>query len=116
MQQHHHTQQEVDPKLLKPSGQLINVRLMRQLITSRIGPLYETIDSRRQQPAVEITGRDRVSSQLLERHEFSEAHLAAAGGSGSVQSEGGMDYEVPQNISMRQIEEHDSEEYSHLQH
>ena len=83
---------------------------------SRIGPLYETIDSRRQQPAVEITGRDQISSQLLERYEFSETHLAAAGGSGGVQSEGDMDYEVPQNLSMRQIEEHDSEEYSHLQH
>ena len=57
---------------------------------SRIGPSYETIDSRRQQPAVEITGRDRVSAQLLERYEFSEAHLAAAGGSGGVQSEGGI--------------------------
>ena len=82
---------------------------------SRIGASYETIDSRRQQPAVAITGRNRVSARLSERYEFSEAHLAASGGSDSahgVQGDMGVDYEVPQNL--RQIEEH--EEYSHLQH
>ena len=82
---------------------------------SRIGPSYQTVDSRGQQPAETITGRDRVSVRLSERYEFSEAHLAAAGGSDSahgVQGDMGVSYEVPQNL--RQIEEH--EEYSHLQH
>ena len=70
---------------------------------SRIGPSYETIDSRRQQqrPAVTVTGRDQVSqARLSERYEFSEPHLAAmisAGGSGGTQGEAAaaMDYEVP---------------------
>ena len=77
---------------------------------SRIGPSYETIDSRRQQPAVTMT---RVSARLSERYEFSEAHLAAAAAGGGGQSEMGTDYEVPQNL--RQLEEH-GEEYSHLHH
>ena len=74
---------------------------------SRIGPSYETTDnSRRQQP---VAGRNRVSARLSERYEFSEAHLAAAGGDGGVQGEEAMDYEVP-----LQSKEH--KEYSHLQH
>ena len=74
---------------------------------SRIGPSYETIDSRRQQP---LAGRNQVSAKLSERYEFSEAHLAMAsarGGGG--QGETAMDYEVP-----FQSGEHN--EYSHLQH
>ena len=75
---------------------------------SRIGPSYETtISSRRQQP---VAGRNRVSARFSERYEFSEAHLAATGGgSGGVQGEGTMDYEVPQQNGRY-------EEYSHLQH
>ena len=77
---------------------------------SRIGPSYETIvnsnHSRRQQPVAE---RNHVSARLSERYEFSEAHLAVARGSGGVQGEVAMDYEVPLNSS-----EH--EECSHLQH
>ena len=74
---------------------------------SRIGPSYEaTIDTWRQQP---VAGRNRVSARLSERYEFSEAHLAAAGGSGGVQGEGGMDYEVP-------LQSGEHEEYSHLRH
>ena len=85
---------------------------------SRIGPSYETIDSRRQQqqPAVAMTGRDQVSqARLSERYEFSEPHLAAmisAGGSGGTQGNeaaAGMDYEVP-------LQSGQHEEYSHLQH
>ena len=74
---------------------------------SRIGPSYETTNnSRRQQP---VAGRSRVSARLSERYEFSEAHLAAAGGSGGVQGETAMDYEVP-------LQSGEHEEYSHLQH
>ena len=54
-----------------------------------------------------MAGRNQVSARLSERYEFSEAHLAAAGGNGGVQGEGAMDYEVP-----LQSGEHD--EYSHL--
>ena len=84
---------------------------------SRIGPSYEIIDSRRQQPAVAMAmiGRDQVSqARLSERHEFSEPHLAAmisAGGGGGTQGNGaaaGMDYEVP-------LQSGQHEEYSHLQ-
>ena len=72
-----------------------------------IGPSYETIvNSRRQQP---VAGRNHVSARLSERYEFSEAHLAVAGGSGGVQGEAAMDYEVPLNSSKH-------EECSHLQH
>ena len=68
---------------------------------SRIGPSYETIDSRRNVAAL---------VRLSERYEFSEAHLvAAAGGGGDGQA---VDYEVPLNSS--QSEGH--EEYSRLQH
>ena len=76
---------------------------------SRIGSSYVTIvNSRRQQP---VAGRNHVSARLSERYEFSEAYLAVAGGSGGVQGEAAMDYEVPLNSS--QSREH--EEYSHLQ-
>ena len=74
---------------------------------SRIGPSYETTDnSRRQQP---VAGRNRVSARLSERYVFSEAHLAVAGGGGSVQGEGALDYEVP-------LQSGEHEEYSHLRH
>ena len=78
---------------------------------SRIGPSYETIDSRRQQP---VAGRNAAALvRLSERYEFSEAHLvAAAGGGGDRQGEAAVDYEVPLNSS--QSEGH--EEYSRLQH
>ena len=82
---------------------------------SRIGPSYETIDSRRQQPAVTMMGRDQVSqARLSERYEFSEPHLAAmisAGGGGGTQGEAAaaMDYEPP-------LQNGEHEEYSHLQH
>ena len=59
-----------------------------------------------------MSARNHVSARLSERYEFSDAHLAAAGGRGGVQGEVAMDYEVPQNS--RQNEDHD--EYSHLQH
>ena len=78
---------------------------------SRIGPSYETIDSRRQQPAVTTAGRSRVSARVSERYEFSEVHLAATAADGGGQSEMYLDYEVPQNLSTAQIEE-----YSHLQY
>ena len=72
--------------------------------------------SSRQQPAVVIPGRNQVPARLSERYEFSEVHLAmASAGGGGGQGEAAMDYEVLQNLSMRQIiEEH--EEYSHLQY
>ena len=74
---------------------------------SSFGPSYEALNSRRQQPVA------AVSARLSERYEFSDAHLAAAGGSGAgVQGEVAMDYEVLQNS--RQNEDHD--EYSHLQY
>ena len=78
---------------------------------SRIGPSYETIDSRRQQP---VAGRSVAALvRLSERYEFSEAHLvAAARGGGDGQGEAAVDYEVPLNSS--QSEGH--EEYSRLQH
>ena len=87
---------------------------------SRIGPSYETIDSRRQQlqPAAILAERlrDQVSARLSERYEFSEAHVAVAGGDGGVHGiegeVGRVDHETPQNL--RQTEEH--EEYSRLQH
>ena len=41
---------------------------------SRIGPSYETIDhdvnTRREQPAAVVVGRNRVSARLSERYEF----------------------------------------------
>ena len=77
---------------------------------SRIGPSYETIDSRRQQP---VAGRNVAALvRLSERYEFSEAHLVAAARGGGGQGETAMDYEVPLNSS--QSEGH--EEYSCLQH
>ena len=81
---------------------------------SRIGPTYETINSRRKQPA---TRRNLASSRLSERYEYAEAHLTVtAAGSGHDDNNAhggeGMDYEVPQNL--RQSKEH--EEYSCLQH
>ena len=52
---------------------------------SRFGPSYETINhnvnTRREQPATVVAGRNRVSARLSERYEFSEAHLAAVHGS-----------------------------------
>lgn len=84
---------------------------------SRIGPSYETIDSRRQQPALPATahaGRNRVSARLSGRYEFSEAHLAATAADGGGHSEMYSNYEVPQNLSTVQIKE--NEEYSHLQY
>ena len=75
---------------------------------SSFGPSYEALNSRRQQP---VATRNLVSARLSERYEFSDTHLAAAGGRGSVQREVAMDYEVPQNS--RQIE---LDEYSHLQY
>ena len=78
---------------------------------SRIGPSYETIDSRRQQP---MAGRNVAALvRLSEHYEFSEAHLVATarGGSGE-RGEAAVDYEVPLNSS--QSEGH--EEYSRLQH
>ena len=86
---------------------------------SRIGPSYEIIDSRRQQPVINVvsmTGRSRVSARLSERYEFSESHpiatVSAAGGDGGGGGQGGAgtDYEVPLESG-----EHD-EEYSRLQH
>jgi hypothetical protein len=82
---------------------------------SRIGPSYETIDSRRQhQP--EASGRGNMAAlvRLSERYEFSEPHLAMAA---SARPDGGVGraeaaYEVPLNSS--QSEGH--EEYSRLQH
>ena len=85
---------------------------------SRIGPWYETIDSRRQQSAAILAerSRDQVSARLSERYEFSEAHVAVAGGDGGVHGiegeVGRVDHEASQNL--RQIEQH--EEYSRLQH
>ena len=78
---------------------------------SRIGPSYETINSRRQQP---VAGRNVTLGRLSERYEFPEAHLAAAGGRGGGQGETAthMDYEVP--LTSSQNEGH--EEYSRLQH
>ena len=77
----------------------------------RIGPSYETIDSRRQQPVA--GGNVAALVRLSERYEFSEAHLvAAAGGGGDSQGKAAVDYEVPLNSS--QSEGH--EEYSRLQH
>ena len=86
---------------------------------SRIGPSYETIDSRRQhQP--EAGGRGNVAAlvRLSERHEFSEPHLAMAasarpggdrdGGIGQGEA-AASDYEVPLNSSLSQREGH--EEY-----
>ncbi len=82
---------------------------------SRIGPSYETIDSRRQhQPEAGGMGNTAAFS---ERYDFSEPHLAMAA---SARPDGGvgqgeaaaMDYEVPLNSS--QSEGH--EEYSRLQH
>ena len=72
---------------------------------SRIGPSYETNNSRRQQ---QVAGKNQVSARQSERYEFSEAHLATVRG-GGVQGEGTMDYEVPQQSGRY-------EEYSHLQH
>ena len=75
---------------------------------SRIGPSYATTDnSRRQQPVA--AGRNQVSARLSERYEFSEAYLAAAGGSGGVQGDGVPDYEVP-------LRSGEHEEYSYLRH
>ena len=93
---------------------------------SRIGPSYETINSRRHhQP--EAGGQENVSAlaSLSERYEFSEPgpHLAMAasarpggdGGGGVGQGEAAaLDYEIPLNSSLSQSEGH--EEYSHLQH
>jgi hypothetical protein len=46
---------------------------------SRIGPSYETIDSRRQhQPEAGGRGNTAALARLLERYEFSEPHLAMA--------------------------------------
>ena len=98
---------------------------------SRIGPSYETINSRRQQPsaaAVAMMARsdhDQSVSQaarLSGRYEFSDAHLAAtactagAGVDGG-QKEAGSEYEVPQKLSTMQIEENEENEgYAHLQY
>ena len=84
---------------------------------SRIGPTYETIDSRRKQPA---TQRNLAFSKLSERYEFAEALLTATAAGGGHDDNGahggegelGMDYEVLQNL--RQSKEHG--EYSCLQH
>ena len=76
---------------------------------SRIGPSYDTIDhdvnTRREQPAAVVVGRNRVSARLSERYEFSEAHLVAAVSGGGGQ--------VAQNL--RQLQE-PSDDYSHLHH
>ena len=78
---------------------------------SSFGPSYEALNSRRQQP---MAARNQVSARLSERYVISDAHLEAPG-SGGVQGEVAMDYEVPQNL--RQNGEHDDhDEYSHLQH
>ena len=78
---------------------------------SSFGPSYEALNSRRQQP---VAARNQVSVGLSERYVFSDTHLEAAG-SGGVQGEVAMDYEVPQNL--QQNGEHDDhDEYSHLQH
>ena len=89
---------------------------------SRIGPSYvTTINSRRQQPAA-VAGRNKISAGLAlsERYELSEAHLTAAGdgddGANGVQGEVGVDYDILQNYCGPQCEEHDHEEYSHLQY
>ena len=81
---------------------------------SRIGPTYETIDSRRQRP---VAQKILDSSMLSERYEFSDTHLSAtAAASGNdtrdVQDEVGIDYEVSQNLRQKK----ECEEYSHLQH
>ena len=81
---------------------------------SRIGPTYETIDSRRQRP---VAQKILDSSMLSERYtrdvqdevgidyEFSDTHLSAtAAASGNdtrdVQDEVGIDYEVSQNFNI----------------
>ena len=89
---------------------------------SIIGPLYETIDSRRQQqrPAVDTTGGNQASESaiatLLEnsRYEFSDAHLAlvetatmSCTADGVADSEAGLDYEVPQDLLTVKIEENE---------
>jgi hypothetical protein len=76
---------------------------------SRIGPSYEAIDSRRQQTAVAMTGRDRVSARLSERYEFSETHVARGGGVAGQGETAAMDYEIP-------LQSGEHAEYSHLQH
>ena len=92
---------------------------------SRIGPSYETIDSRRQhQPEAGGRGNVAVLASLSERYEFSEPHLAMAasarpggdggGGVGQGEAAAALDYEVPLNSSLSQSEGY--EEYSHLQH
>ena len=76
---------------------------------SRIGPPYETIDhdvnTRREQPAAVMVGRNQFSARLSERYEFSEAYLVAAASGGGGQ--------VTQNL--RQLQE-PSDDYSHLHH
>ena len=96
---------------------------------SIIGPSYETIDSRRQQqwPSVDTTGRNQASESAIatlsenSRYEFSDAHLAlmktatmSCTADGVVDSEVGLDYEVPQDLLIVKIEE--NEGYSRLQH
>ena len=117
MQQHYHTQQQVGPSLFKPSCSTAGQNETDAVGDySRIGPSYEMIDSRRQQPPLVTAGRnqDSHSARLSGRYEFSEAHLAATAAGGSGQSEMCLDYEVPQNLSTVQIEEND--EYSYLQY
>ena len=96
---------------------------------SRIGPSYETIDSckHRQQPAVETAGKNQASESAIatlsegSRYEFSDTHLALAEtttmsctADGVANSEVGVDYEVPQDLSTVKIEE--NEGYSRLQY
>ena len=91
---------------------------------SRIGPSYETIDSRRQhQPEAGGRGNVVTLARLSERYEFSEPHLAMAasarpggdGGGGVGQGEAAaLDYEVPLTSSLSQSEGYEA--YSHLQH
>jgi hypothetical protein len=85
---------------------------------SRIGPSYETIDSRRQhQPEAGGRGNMAALVRFSERYEFSEPHLAMAA---SARPDGGvgrgeaaaMDYEVPLNSSQSE----GYEDYSRLQH
>ena len=66
------------PSCLTSGSQAISLRVVDQTDAvaeySRIGPIYEAIDSRRQQPA---TQKLLDSSKLSERYKFSEAHLTA---------------------------------------
>ena len=96
---------------------------------SRIGPSYETIDSckQQQQPAVETARKNQASESGIAtlsgglRYEFSDMHLALAEtttmsctADGVTDSEVGVDYEVPQDLSTVKVEE--NEGYSRLQY